>query len=484
MEQTPQGGVIPTAGKSAYQLWLDAGNIGTVIDFLRSLKTPDISLNDLTPEQIALIKGVKGDKGDRGEKGDSIVGAKGEKGDQGEKGNTGERGMPGLGGGGTTNILDNSDFATADGWSFVYNDPSGTIAINSNEAVVKIPYGDFFGTPPMLLYSGQTYTFSFEAQSAAALSLGRTFLFGPEQRILAAVNVATAWNRLVLVVLSVKTTGTYRIGLGHETADVNLTVRNFKMERGIVSAPEWSPSINSMRGVKGDKGEKGDRGDKGDNGSTGESGSTWLPSVSSSGVISWINSTLQTIPTPINIKGAKGDAGSSGATGATGAKGDKGEMVGVNLLINSCFRSAQRWAFSPYGTSGSFSVANNVANVTLPNNSRFGFEEIMLDMPGDYTYSFDVRTDNGYQLNNIHFVGQTATKLPNIERIYSYWRRILVHFTVQSAGMYYVTVGQIDGLTINAQFRKMKLERGTKQTPEWTPSIIELANGTDGFDIL
>ncbi|MEG0500440.1 MAG: hypothetical protein RR550_04870, partial [Rikenellaceae bacterium] len=215
--------------------------------------------------------------------------------------------------------------------------------------------------------------------------------------------------------------------------------------------------------------------------SSGENGFTWLPDVSASGILSWSKSPSQTVPSSVNVKGQKGDMGSAGATGA---KGDPGEMVGVNLFINSCFRSAERWAFSPYGPSGSFSVLDNVATVNLPNNSRFGFVGIQFDMPGDYTYSFDVRTDNGYQLNNIHFVGQTAKLLPNIERIYSYWRRIVIHFTIETVGTYYVTVGQIDGLTISAQFRKMKLERGTKQTPEWTPSVMEMAGGTGGFDIL
>ena len=62
-------------GKSAYQIWLDAGNSGTLTDFLISLK------------------GSKGDKGDRGPQGndgrtpikgvDYFDGAKGDKGNDG-----------------------------------------------------------------------------------------------------------------------------------------------------------------------------------------------------------------------------------------------------------------------------------------------------------------------------------------------------------------------------------------------------------------
>lgn len=496
MEQPPQGGVIPTAGKSAYQLWLDEGNVGTVIDFLRSLRVPDISLSDLTPEQIAKIKGVKGDKGDKGEKGETGIGLKGDKGDKGEKGDTGDRGIPGLGGGGTTNLLDNSDFATADGWSFVYEDPAGELTILSNEATVKIPYGDFFGTPPMLLYAGESYTFSFDAMSAAPFSLGRSFLFGPHQRLLATAEITTTWKRVMMVILNVPTTGTYRVGLGRDLTTAELSVRNFKMERGVVSAPQWSPSINSMRGVKGDKGEKGDRGEAG---AAGVNGSTWVPYISGDGIISWVRGSTAVSPEPRNIvgpQGARGEAGTQGARGETGPRGADGikgadgangrdaETIGVNLLINSCFRNADRWEFSPHGPSSTFSVSKNIATVNLPNNSKFGFAKIRLDMPGEYTYSFDVRTDNGYQLNNIHFISSTATIMPNIERIYSYWKRLVIHFSITDPGDYTVTIGQRDGLTIAIQLRKMKLERGTKYTPEWTPSIMEMAGGTGGFDIL
>lgn len=62
-------------GKSAYQIWLDAGNTGTEADFLASLK------------------GEKGDKGDIG-----ATGATGPQGPQGEKGATGATGATGAAG--------------------------------------------------------------------------------------------------------------------------------------------------------------------------------------------------------------------------------------------------------------------------------------------------------------------------------------------------------------------------------------------------
>ena len=62
-------------GKSAYQVWLDAGNTGTVADFLKSLK------------------GEKGDPGIQGEPG--TPGKQGEPGQPGQEGQPGEPGKPG-----------------------------------------------------------------------------------------------------------------------------------------------------------------------------------------------------------------------------------------------------------------------------------------------------------------------------------------------------------------------------------------------------
>ena len=50
----------------------------------------------------------------------------------------------------------------------------------------------------------------------------------------------------------------------------------------------------------------------------------WRPSVSSSGVLSWTNSTSEATPTSVNIKGPKGDTGSQGPKGATGPQGPQG----------------------------------------------------------------------------------------------------------------------------------------------------------------
>lgn len=56
-----------------------------------------------------------------------------------------------------------------------------------------------------------------------------------------------------------------------------------------------------------------------------ENVNVFVPSVSSSGVLSWTNKTGLDNPASVNIKGAKGDKGDTGAQGIQGVKGDKGD---------------------------------------------------------------------------------------------------------------------------------------------------------------
>ena len=59
-------------------------------------------------------------------------------------------------------------------------------------------------------------------------------------------------------------------------------------------------------------------------GGGGESTIAWLPTVDSSGDISWRRSSTTVAPETQNIKGPKGDTGEQGPKGDTGAQGPKG----------------------------------------------------------------------------------------------------------------------------------------------------------------
>ena len=54
-------------------------------------------------------------------------------------------------------------------------------------------------------------------------------------------------------------------------------------------------------------------------------GVTFIPNVSSDGVLSWTNDGGLTNPTPVNIKGKKGDKGDKGDKGEQGIQGEQGE---------------------------------------------------------------------------------------------------------------------------------------------------------------
>lgn len=79
----------------------------------------------------------------------------------------------------------------------------------------------------------------------------------------------------------------------------------------------------------------------------------WYPSVNSSGVLSWTNSTSTTTPPSVNIKGPKGDKGDSGAAG---------KSVGKVSAYSTSSASGGSSVYRVYDTSnsllGSFTVYN------------------------------------------------------------------------------------------------------------------------------
>lgn len=78
-------------GKSAYEIWLEAGNTGTVDDYLESLKGEKGDKGDQGIQGIQGEKGVQGEKGDKGDTGEA-----GPQGPQGETGPQGEQGVQGI----------------------------------------------------------------------------------------------------------------------------------------------------------------------------------------------------------------------------------------------------------------------------------------------------------------------------------------------------------------------------------------------------
>lgn len=101
-----------------------------------------------------------------------------------------------------------------------------------------------------------------------------------------------------------------------------------------------------------------------------ENVNVFIPSVSSSGVLSWTNKAGLDNPASVNIKGAKGDTGAQGIQGAKGDKGDKGEQ-GLQGIAGTAatIRIGSVYTGEP-GTNASVSNSgtstNAILNFTIP----------------------------------------------------------------------------------------------------------------------
>lgn len=99
--QGPQG----IDGRSAYEVAVDTGFVGTIEEWKESLKGKDgaVDFETITPEQIEMLKGPKGEtgaqgpQGPRGEQGpQGVEGPQGPKGDKGVEGPQGPKGEAGV----------------------------------------------------------------------------------------------------------------------------------------------------------------------------------------------------------------------------------------------------------------------------------------------------------------------------------------------------------------------------------------------------
>lgn len=104
-----------------------------------------------------------------------------------------------------------------------------------------------------------------------------------------------------------------------------------------------------------------------------ENVNVFIPSVSSSGVLSWTNKAGLDNPASVNIKGAKGDKGDTGAQGIQGVKGDKGDTgeQGLQGIAGSAatIRIGSVYTGEP-GTNASVTNSgtstNAILNFTIP----------------------------------------------------------------------------------------------------------------------
>lgn len=84
-------------------------------------------------------------------------------------------------------------------------------------------------------------------------------------------------------------------------------------------------NIRGPQGIQGAKGETGEQGNTGPQGEQGPVGPYFTPTVSSSGELSWNNNGGLQNPETVNIRGPQGQKGDTGEVGPTGPQGPQGE---------------------------------------------------------------------------------------------------------------------------------------------------------------
>lgn len=161
------------SGKTPYDLWLDAGNTGTLQDFLGTLKGPTGPIGpqgipgpmgergeigasgsigpmgptgatgakgDTGAQGIAGSNGAKGDRGDVGQQG--LQGAKGDKGDAGAQGQTGATGAKGDNASillGTLNVSETATVALTAGARRVTISTPSTWGVVTGQSLLIVP---------------------------------------------------------------------------------------------------------------------------------------------------------------------------------------------------------------------------------------------------------------------------------------------------------------------------------------------------------
>lgn len=121
----------------------------------------------------------------------------------------------------------------------------------------------------------------------------------------------------------------------------------------------------------------------------------WKPSVSSAGVLSWSNSTSESVPTSINIKGPKGDTGAQGATGpqgprglqgATGPTGAQGPAWNGGTVATLAISGSGVRGLNIYGGGGSGEWASSFLQMAV-NGSGSAMWQIRASGSGDLSFA-------------------------------------------------------------------------------------------------
>ena len=319
--QGPQGnqGLV---GESAYQLWLDAGNKGTIQDFLNSLKGPK---GDQGPKGDTGVEGPQGMPGSEGPQG--IRGPQGPVGPKGDKGETGQQGPQGIQG-------PKGDHGK-DGKTYSFKTGTVTTVDSDKGASLDLILGD-----------DDVYTVNASLPRGIQGPQGPAGKDGVVPKFAFGTITTLASDQKASADLTLKD-GTYvldlAIPLPNSSNPDTPAVANISLAIGTVhtveSTEDASASLNKLsdgsyqlnlsipRGPKGDKGDQGPqgiRGPQGETGQQGEPGKTGADGKSAYQV--WLDDGNKGTEKDFlaSLIGAKGDKGETGEQGPQGEQGQVG----------------------------------------------------------------------------------------------------------------------------------------------------------------
>lgn len=354
--QGPQGeaGKDGSNGKSAYQIWLDNGNVGTEEEYLASLKGEKGDTGEQGPQGE---QGPKGDTGATGEKGEQGIqgeqGPQGEQGIQGPKGDTGEQGIQGeKGDKGDTGETGPKGDKGEDGTSVTITSTSITYQAGSSgtskptgtwqTSVPSVSNGQYLWTRTIVNYSDGKSTESYSVAYKGTNGTNGTNGKDGEDGISYYTHIRYSNNENGSGMTTDATNKTY-IGIYTGTSSTaptsytSYTWSKFKGEQG----------IQGETGATGATGEQGPKGDTGDTGngiksityfygvtttqttpSASSITSTTIPTLSSTNKYLWQKEVIDFTDSSVADKTTVlllAVYGNTGATGATGPQGEKGE---------------------------------------------------------------------------------------------------------------------------------------------------------------
>lgn len=257
-------------GKSAYQAWLDLGNVGTEAQFITSLRGdtgPEGPQGEPGPVGTAGARGADGATGPKGDKGDT--GPQGDKGDRGDQGIQGVAGATGAAG--SEGVQGPRGLRGEDGTSIVID--------GYEETEAQLP--DLTGQPAgpsyivmetghIHFWNGTGYTDGGNVTGPAGAD-GAPGVQGPR-------------------------------GETGETGPQGLQgVAGSKGDKGD-TGPQGIQGAQGVRGIQGEKGDTGEQGTRGLQGIQGPNGASGLQ----------------------GLRGIQGEAGPKGDTGSQGPQGQQG----------------------------------------------------------------------------------------------------------------------------------------------------------------